>query len=769
MPNADVFNFKLIGKDKAPFVGYNSQQDPTKLSAQYLVEGSKNVFLNNRGNVEVRPGLKRIGPINTSINGVVAETEFETSKGVGLPIWVLEDGTMQFYYEGTWHDLATFDKTRFVFSNWWDDANKETLLVMVNGDHNLYAWSGALVDETGPTDTGIGMLINGGPNINVAGLTVTGLTPEDDTLYFANNLRQGANAQSAIVIGTNPSISQGGFSLVIDETISPDGNINVEFVPSLVGLSPTSNLASVLIGTTREDTMLNLFALFADPGSTTTQYVGITDIDTINAIGVQTFSAAPALETGNGDTWASLGFLNDSNAVPNPTLIVDGITYSYSLITDRFMLGLSGTVPEGEFGFQGIVTTLNTPADDFSNDFIVTLNNQLVVGSYMSKVIHISFDENYTLYTQSNDLIQGDPDFAVLDEFPTGAAVKGESVYVFAGNSNCYVLTPNTAVPVEIPIGGSNVALVITTVDKQVGTGKSAAISQEFITTVGESIIYLSQDHQLRTYGTLRNITTPKTPSLSKVVRQELIDTDFTGGGIRSIDEFVYIVSPLTGKAFLYQMRDDVDNVGNLTIDRLWQPPQDYNFSRVGIIDGIAVGFSSVNPQAYQIWDTGQWHDDSEQDVPSPYEARARFAYQNNGLETGMVSFNMCYYEGYLTPNSELNGRVRFDYLGGTKNDGQDGVQDIVISSNEISPLLFAGQSNAEVGVSEVGTQEVGGTTVLTKGYPKFRLIQDIDPTDVFEYQNEVFSYSAGSHWELQSFGVNATQSDNNPVFIRKA
>lgn len=768
MPNADVFNFKLIGKDKAPFVGYNSQQDPTKLSAQYLVEGSKNVFLNNRGNVEVRPGLKRIGPINTSINGVVAETEFETSKGVGLPIWVLEDGTMQFYYEGTWHDLATFDKTRFVFSNWWDDANKETLLVMVNGDHNLYAWSGALIDETGPTEEGIAFLIQGASNIVAGGLVVTGLSPEDDTLYFANNLKTGAAAVSVIIIGTNPGNTQGEFTLELKDPVF-DLVTTVQLVTSLTGLSPQLTVASVLIGLTREETVLNLLAFFSSPSSTTSQYVGITEAGHITAIIAQTYTPTSVLTTADGDTWASLGFQNSSTSDPNPTIVINGVTYSYTFVVDRFMVNPSSPVPSGQMGFQGIVTTLNKPADDFTNDFIVTLNNQLVVGSYMSKVIHISFDENYTLYTQSNDLIQGDPDFAVLDEFPTGAAVKGESVYVFAGNSNCYVLTPNTAVPVEIPIGGGESALVITTVDKQVGTGKSAAISQEFITTVGESIIYLSQDHQLRTYGTLRNITTPKTPSLSKVVRQELIDTDFTGGGIRSIDEFVYIVSPLTGKAFLYQMRDDVDNVGNLTIDRLWQPPQDYNFSRVGIIDGIAVGFSSVNPQAYQIWDTGQWHDDSEQDVPSPYEARARFAYQNNGLETGMVSFNMCYYEGYLTPNSELNGRVRFDYLGGTKNDGQDGVQDIVISSNEISPLLFAGQSNAEVGVSEVGTQEVGGTTVLTKGYPKFRLIQDIDPTDVFEYQNEVFSYSAGSHWELQSFGVNATQSDNNPVFIRKA
>lgn len=768
MANADVFNFALTGKAKRPFTGYNSQQDPTNLSSQFLVGGSKNVYLNNRGNVETRPGLKFVGPVNTTANGVVAETEFETSTGTGLPIWVLKDGTMQFLYENEWHTLAAFDKNRFVFSPWWDDANKQTLQIMVNGDHNLYAWSGAIVDAVGITDIGNTILISGSSSIKEGGLVASALS-DDDSVFVSNNLLSGGEARSAIVLNRNPNAGEGDLEIVLDQnTPATSGTVDIQFVSSLAGVPQFATLGSILIGSTREETLTNLLAFLQNPSSTTAQFIGITDTDTISAINAQTYTPVMSLETENGDTWASLGFLNSSTTNPNPSISINGVTYTYTLVADEYMVNISDIAPQGSFGFENIVTTENKPSDDFSNDFIVTLNNQLVVGSYTSKVVHISFDENYTQFTQGNDLIQGDPDFAILDEFPTGAAVKGQSIYVFAGNSNCYVLTPNTPLPIEIPIGGGSNALVITTVDKQVGTGNSAALAHEFIATVGESIIYLSQDHQLRTYGELRNITTPKTPSLSKAVRQELIDTDFTGGATRSIDEFVYVSSPITGRTFLYQIRDDVDDVGNLTAQRLWQPPQDYGFSRVGIINGAAVGFSAKNPQAYQIWDTSQWWDDSPQEVQSPYECVARFAYQDNGLQTGMVSFNMSYYEGYIAPNSDLTGRIRFDYLGGTKNDGQEGVQDIIISSNDVSPLLFAGESDAEIGVSETGTQQLGGTTNLLKGYPKFRVIQDIEPTDVFEYQVETFSYSAGSHWELQSFGVNVTKSDNNPVFIRR-
>ncbi len=138
----------------------------------------------------------------------------------------------------------------------------------------------------------------------------------------------------------------------------------------------------------------------------------------------------------------------------------------------------------------------------------------------------------------------------------------------------------------------------------------------------------------------------------------------------------------------------------------------------------------------------------------------------------------MAYYEGYLYPSSALNARVRFDYLGGTKNQGQQGIQEVVLSSldepggngnyGQQGMVLFIGESDAELGVSQVGTQQVGSTTNLLKGFPKFRAIQDIEPTDVFEYQIELYSYESDARWSIKCLGTNATQSMNSPTFLRK-
>lgn len=722
MANEDRFKFALTGNKEVPFLGYDSQSDPTNLSPQYLVGGSKNVILENTGNVSVRPGMKLVGDINATEDGVVASYEFEVVSGMTLPIWVLKSGVMQFKYLGIWYPLRSFDRTDFVFSTWWDNIEKLETLIMVNGDSNLYQWNAAITQFLSSAPESVGSVVstaNGGGSI-------TGSYVVGDVLTLV-----GGDNNATIRV-----MAVGGSAIITYELLATGSN----YTPGIY-----TTTAGSLSGAT---------------GAT----FSVTRVE-------NTYT----LTNEEGKTWAELGFntapnIGDLTGIGN-TLVLNGVEYTYfGDISTDILMDVFPTIPgdtgpvgtPGDLIYQQIVVVEGTPQSNGHNDFIATLNNQLFVGSYTSKVVYISSDDSFSNFVNTGDIIMGDPDFAILGEFPTGMVVKGDSTYVFAGNSNDYVITPNT------PAGDLS-GVVYTKIEKQVGAGKSAAINQDFITTVGEDILYLSQDHQLRTLGTLRNITTQKSPSLSKAVRQELINEDFTGGQLRSVDEFVYITAPLSGKTYLYQIRDDVDDVGNLTAQRKWQPYQEWNISRIAVVDGVVQGYSSAYPQAYELWDTDQWHDDSPQGVNAPYECLARLAYQNNGLKTGMISFNMVYYEGYITPNSPLTGRVRFDYLGGTKNSGDVGYQDVIISSLTEAPTLFIGESVAELGVSLVGAEEIGGTTNLLQGFPKFRVIQDIEQIDVFEYQVELYSYAADSRWALKCFGVNPSQSGNNPVFLRKS
>ncbi len=468
------------------------------------------------------------------------------------------------------------------------------------------------------------------------------------------------------------------------------------------------------------------------------------------------------------------------------TIVINGVEYTYTGGEDTTTLtGVSpdaSTVVAGSFVFQKLLTFTSIPnvtdqtstayiarTGTWTNDFITVLANQLIVCSLSSRVVYISADTNYLDFSNGGDRVSGDPDYVVLDNFPTAIANREGNAFISAGNSDWFKVTPNTPAPVAVPITGGGDGYVITAVEKQPQAALTACLGFNFVDTVGDSVIYLAQDHQIRILGTFRNLTQVKYPSISQRVRTELERTDFTGGALRVIGEYIYLTAPAVGQVFMYQIRDDIDEVGNVTARRIWHPPQEWGASRMAVINGLTYAHSSSQPQIYQVWDTDQWHDDSPSGVPSPYECIARFAYQDNGVKTGLINFNRGYYEGYMAPNSVLTARVRFDYLGGTRNQGQDSINEEAISSLTVAPTLFIGESPQELGVWQVGTQEVGTTADDLKAYPKFRFIQDIQSVDVFEYQMELYSYEADSRWEIKCLGVNAAESINNPVFLTRA
>src|SRR5690606_35966400 len=121
--------------------------------------------------------------------------------------------------------------------------------------------------------------------------------------------------------------------------------------------------------------------------------------------------------------------------------------------------------PEGQSAYQAIYEDPG-PTDGFISDFVLTITNQLLVGSHTSKVIYLSADIDYLDFSNSGSLVYGDPDFAILDEFPIGGIVAKNSAYISAGPSNWYIVTPNTPLPISTTIG-STTSFVITEVEKQ--------------------------------------------------------------------------------------------------------------------------------------------------------------------------------------------------------------------------------------------------------------------------------------------------------------
>lgn len=453
------------------------------------------------------------------------------------------------------------------------------------------------------------------------------------------------------------------------------------------------------------------------------------------------------------------------------TVYINGNSYTYSGITNETLTGVSAN-PTGEANGSIVIlapiTTASKPVSGFICDFIKVIGNQVYVGSYTSRQVFVSDTTDYTDYTVPATRAPGDPYIYTLDSNCKGIGVRLGEAYIFGGTSDLYLLHwKQTTVGDTIPILSE-----IGTGEKKVLASLDACLAHEFIDNVGDDLIWLTQGHQLKTFGTYRNLLQPVFPTLSKQIKTELEETDFTGGHLRAINESIYITSPITGNTYWLQQRVSVTPEGNITTERLWQPPQVWGGSRIALINGVEYIHSSSNPQLYQMFNTGQWHDDSPSDEELPYEAFMIMAYRGVMNSKGYVnraqllSFDKTFFEGYMTQGSKLYGQILYDYQGVTST--------LNIDINTIvSPARFTGYgtSGISLGDAPLGDNPLGdglNTAVNDQDtIPKFKKIKTLPLTNCFEYQMIVGSTDAGSRWEILCLGTNAQPCEEKANFLQ--
>lgn len=449
------------------------------------------------------------------------------------------------------------------------------------------------------------------------------------------------------------------------------------------------------------------------------------------------------------------------------SVIINGTTYTYSGRSGSDLTGVAPT-PVGEANGSVVIlatgTDANTPAASFTNDFIKTIGNRVHVGSYTSRLIYISSNSSYTNYTVPSPRTPGSPELLTLDDQAKGISAKQGNAWITAGTSDWYEIIYTDE---NIPDGSGGALLTQTTkVDKKPTSALNAALRHEFIDTIGDDIVYMSQDQQLQVIGTFRNLFNTRYPTLSLPVKDEFKSVDFTGGHLKAINDIIYITAPTSGIDYMHQTREIIDEQGNITAERVWHPPQVRNVSRFAVISGVTYGHSNANPQIYQIWDTLQWHDDSPDDEPLPYECRMKMAYRHADRRNAKLTFNKAYYEGYIAPGSDVNSNHYFDYQGSTA------VQGVNINENDNPVKIYSGTLSPSLGDASLGAYPLGqGYSDIATDQellPKFRAICGINPVDCFEHQIEVYSDTPDARWEILALGVNITRALSKAVEIQR-
>lgn len=720
----DNWNFKMWGQSNDPnipkFRSYISAVDPTTAGVGVLIGGSQNTSKDLLGTIKNRDGLKRRGTANSAIAGVTSSYEWYTSLGAIFPLRVTEEDKLQFesdIADGStlvWYDLMTvLDSTRFVFDTWWDDTLKKDVLVFVKFDNNLYAWQGGL-----------------------AKLDSTNTTYAAGVISTMNLQAPG----SGYVVGNVLTISGGG------------GTGATLTVTAISGTGAITDFDLTTRGSGYSNTV----------GAATTGGAG--------TLATITITVATG-EIGLDRDAAQAGF------APSGSVLINGTTYTYTAMSGTSLLGVAPdptTEPTDSVVYSAVITTATTPtsaSDNFTNDFIKNVNNQMHVGSYNSRLIYVSAFDDYTDYTVPGTRAPGDPDLLTLDSQARGISLQKETANVQVGQA---VISGGLGDWYNINRTQTTVGSTITEAVDVVKTQTAdlaTALAHEFIDVVGNDIIFLDQNNQLREFGTVRNIVNPVFPLLSLDVFTELQGRDFTGGHLRAVsqqsDTTIHITSPVDGVDYMYQLRQSIDRVGNLTAERLWQPPQVRGTARVAVIEGVTYIHSNANPQMYEIWNTGQYSDDSPSDEPLPYECHATFAYVSLADRAQQLIFDKVYYEGYMTQGTTLYNNIYEEYQG-AKNILTVRVNYPIDPGKKLAQF-YSSTSTPSLGDVSLGEVPLGEGILADGGNnpPKFRAIRTVAPADMFEFALDIASYDLNCNWQLLLIGVNIQPTARRPTVIR--
>lgn len=823
----DNWKFRLFGQSNDPeiprFRGYISSIDPTTAGFGVMIGGSKNTYKSLLGSINNRPGQKRRGPADATQAGVKSSYEWQTSLGVTRVLRVANGKLQVEFDQGSgiqYFDLLTGltdGEMDMSFSPWFSLSDEKDLLLFVNGQTELNMWSGGLagVSAAAATVGIIGYIRN--PNYSIAApwgsssggigyavgdlLTITGGNGDArlkvDSISAATAVASVTIAAAGLdyTIGdivSLPQISAGVFALVKITGVSGLGAVTAV---QMLSSPPGYALASAQATTNRavSGPAAGLTLDIATLGTTietwhfTNNGSGYSTGDYVATTGGAGTGATIALEqvlTGRitisgSDTLSELGFsgtltsTDGTNSQTGGTVTIDGVERAYTALGDdgfSFVgVDTSGISP-GDAAVATVVTTATDFATGFTNDWINVIGNQVYIGCYTSRLVFVSSNTDYTDFTVPVLVLRapGTPDYFVLDTNSRGATAKGGQkgnavLFGSQGDSYSIIRTQETAASFDV---ASAVVFENVATDKQISSDLSSPIGQDFIDSIGDTIIFLDENNQLRQFGTLRNLNTPVYPILSLDVYTELAALDFTGGQLRTVaeqsGETVYVTCPLSSVTYIYQIREEVDRLGNLGSERLWFSPFIWNVSRIAVIDGVTYGYSNVNPQLYQLWETGQFYDDSPDDTSEPYDSHAVFAYLSLPERTAQLMFDKMYFEGYATRGTPLYCNIYQEYQ------GAKGIQTIVVNnptepqkkiarfygSNEVPSL-----GDVSLGLIPLG---MGVVNAPASALPKFRTIRNNEVNGIFEFALDVFSFDVDAEWRLLLAGTNMMDTPGN-------
>lgn len=429
-------------------------------------------------------------------------------------------------------------------------------------------------------------------------------------------------------------------------------------------------------------------------------------------------------------TWGEEGFYTAGTR----KVTIGGTEFTYT--GGENTTTLTGVTPDASgiaadaLAFQTMRLTANSAMTDipttFENDLIGNLRNQIYVGSFLQNSIYISKVNDYKSYAFTSPVrVVGEGAIITPASPPTAFIPQESSMYITAGQDEWY--------DVSFTLSSDNAKEALQ-IQRLNTTAQQASISQQAVSKIKNSVVFISNEPILNTFGRVDNVVlTPQMTDISFPIVNDMLSYDFTDATLIYFQKFIYMSVPQEGVVRMYNMTDP--------LNPYWEAPQIMPISCFSIIGGELYGHSYLVPETYKLFD-------GTNDNDNPIEAVATFSFNNYGSRSKTKGYNEFYVEGYITTNTTLTLGIQYDI------DGCATTASHSIAGNDTQIVCIGGMDNS-LGKNSLGKQPLG-SFIFEQGAtqsPKFRVIKTFPITYFYEDSISFSSNGIDQTWEVLAFG----------------
>lgn len=775
--------------------GYRNKEDISNLPPETLIVGSQNVLTNAAELVGIRQGYALDGAAGNQNNfGIDSAYDFLQSIGTiqNLRKW----GTnLEVRYQNpvsglvSWINLLSNLNSGKVcnFTNFYDLNTEVSMFALfVNGDQNVYEWSGGVGSFASATATTITLqgtqtlgqlgFYKAGANTSkmqllIGGITYTytaaGLalvnafsqTPTTTNLDTAQFISQKFTTTAA---AQNIYTAQVGFvglgfpyTAYVQAYLYSD-NAGAPGILIATAQAPATTAGENAIGNPGSGLPVNFTFSFGNiPVSPSTNYHIVVKGGQPNVLGLYV-GATAGTGTNTSPLALTPGIWTATNGYMN--LIVqenDANPQEFTGVTPSPLLALP-TVGDAviQVPVVGITENANNAKFpfNFEMDVISTLANQVWYGSFASNQVYVSRTNQYTDTSFSTPArLPSEGALIVLDAPTVGFSPQASNMYITAGRDQWWLSQTNSQTVSNTAAGIAISTPTETLFAVRLKTAfNQASQSQGLITNYKNSLVFVSNEQIINALGLVKDIySDPQITNMSDPIKNDVDAYNFAGGAVDYDNYFIYVAIPAQGIVRMYNVQK-----------QYWEAPQTIPVARFyhvnSVLGSTLYGHSSITNESYQLF-TGY------NDNGNPINAVFALPYVSSvgGAPFEKKSFNKIYTEGYISSNTSLMLTINYDFGGfsGT------------YSTNIVGSVLkfiFNKLTDGSIGRASLGTEPIG--TILNvpqlSANPKFRIINTMPRIDCYEYQLVYSSDDVDQQWAILRTGPAVSSSSNLAVEI---